>query len=486
MGESKHMRQWEVRDKYTGELIDSLLMDYRRDLRSKIHQAYRARNAVQALSWDRRLAMIRNVGERIATHREELISLSIREAGQPRKFATWEVNRTEEMARTFETRMQLLRPRVLPALQGDNVWVRKPYGVVGAVAPRNVPLVVPFLIISCALGSGNTVVVKPASTAPLATRWLVDAFREAGAPAKSVHFTTCPGEETAWEFIENPELDVFVNYSSTAVGKDNLIKMGQYLDSTKRQVGECLLHIEGRMKKYVPELAGNDPFIVLASADPEQAVAAAVLGGFANAGQMCIAAKRFLVARPVADAYRSRLVRAIRALKVGDPTDPDTDIGPIGSQNTLDVAAYHVSEALQRGGQILTGGEGHLPFFSPTLIEFAKEMVLGKPLLEQPFLWVEESFAPVRSLVVFDTIEEALTLANDTTYGLGASVFGSSDEARYVAIRLDAARVMINESPLYGDDTLPLGGVKDSGLNGAMDKIEEMTYVKRVHVGSKG
>jgi acyl-CoA reductase-like NAD-dependent aldehyde dehydrogenase len=99
---------------------------------------------------------------------------------------------------------------------------------------------------------------------------------------------------------------------------------------------------------------------------------------------------------------------------------------------------------------------------------------------------VEESFAPVRSLVVFDTIEEALTLANDTTYGLGASVFGSSNEARYVAIRLDAARVMINESPLYGDDTLPLGGVKDSGLNGAMDKIEEMTYVKRVHVGSKG
>lgn len=477
------MRQLKVQDKYTGELIEALPKDYRRDLRSKIHQAYLARQAAQTLSWNERLEVIQDVGQRIATQRDEIIALSIREAGQPRKFATWEVDRTVEIARTFDTRLELLRPRVLPARQGDNVWVRKPYGVVGAVTPRNVPLVVPFYMIACAVGSGNTVVVKPASSAPLSARWLVNAFREAGAPAEAVHFTTCPGEETAWEFIENPEMDVFVNYSSTAVGKDNLIKMGQRLDGTKRQVGECLLRIEGRMKKYVPELAGNDPFIVLASAELGQAVSAAVLGGFANVGQMCIAAKRFLVARPVADEFRIRLVQAIRALKVGNPADPDTDIGPIGNQPTLDVAAYHVSEALQHGGQLLIGGEGHPPFFSPTLIEFDKTMVLGKTQLEQPFLWVEESFAPVRSLVVFDTLEEALTLANDTTYGLGASVFGSADEARQVAIGLDAARVMINESPLYGDDTLPLGGIKDSGLNGAMDKIEEMTYVKRIHVG---
>jgi len=477
------MRRLEVRDKYTGEVIDSLPLDYRRDLRSKIHQAYLARQAVQALSWSERLAVIQNVGERITAHREEIISLSIREAGQPRKFATWEVDRTVEIAHTFDTRLALLRPRVLPARQGDNVWVRKPYGVVGVVAPRNVPLVVPFYTMSCALGSGNTVVVKPASVAPLTTRWLVDVFREAGAPPEAIHFTTCPGEDTAWEFIENPELHVFVNYSSTAVGKDNLIKMVHYLESTKRQVGECLLLIEGQMKKYVPELAGNDPFIVLDSANVEQAVSAAVLGGFANAGQMCIAAKRFLVARPVADAFRSRLVAAIRSLKVGNPADPNTDIGPIGDQRTLDVAAYHVSEALQHGGRLLLGGEARPPFFSPTLIEFDKEAVLGRPALEQPFLWIEESFAPVRSLVVFDTMEEALALANDTTYGLGGSVFGSPDQARQIAVGLDAARVMINESPLYGDDTLPLGGIKDSGLDGAMDKIEEMTYVKRIHVG---
>jgi len=477
------MRQLEVRDKYSGEVIDSLSMDYRRDLRSKIHQAYLARRAVQALSWDERLALIQSVGEQIAAHREEIISLSIREAGQPRKFAGWEVDRTVEIAHTFDTRLALLRPRVLPARQGDNVWVRKPYGVVGVVAPRNVPLVVPFYTISCALGSGNAVVVKPSSAAPLITRWLVNAFREAGAPVGAVHFTTCPGEDTAWEFIENPELHVFVNYSSAAVGKDNLIKMGHYLEGTKRQVGGCLLQIEGHMKKYVPELAGNDPFIVLESANIEQAVLAATMGGFANAGQMCIAAKRFLVARPVADVFRRRLVEAVRALKVGNPTDLDTDIGPIGDRRTLDVAAYHVSEALQHGGRLILGGEAEPPFFLPTLIEFDKEVVLGKPALEQPFLWVEESFAPVRSLVVFDTIEEALALANDTVYGLGGSVFGAPEQAKEIAIGLDAARVMINEGPLYGDDTLPLGGIKDSGLNGAMDKIEEMTYVKRIHVG---
>jgi acyl-CoA reductase-like NAD-dependent aldehyde dehydrogenase len=473
-----------VRDKYTGEVIDSLPVDYRRDLRNMIHQAYLARQAVQALSWDERLALIHGVGEQIAAHRGEIISLSIREAGQPRKFATWEVDRTVEIAHTFDTRLALLRPRVLPARQGDNVWVRKPYGVVGVVAPRNVPLVVPFYTISCALGSGNAVVVKPSSAAPLITKWLVDIFREAGAPRGAVHFTTCPGADTAWEFVENPELHVFVNYSSAAVGKDNLIKMGRHLESTKRQVGECrLLTVEGQMKKYVPELAGNDPFIVLDSANVEQAVSAGVLGGFANAGQMCIAAKRFLVARPVADAFRSQLVAAIRRLKMGNPADPDTDIGPIGDRRTLDVAAYQVKEALQYGGRLLVGGEARPPFFSPTLIEFDKEVVLDKPATEQPFLWVEESFAPLRSLVVFDTVDEALALANDTVYGLGGSVFGAPEEAKDVAIGLDAARVMINESPLYGDDTLPIGGIKDSGINGAMDKIEEMTYVKRIHVG---
>ncbi|HLN58686.1 MAG TPA: aldehyde dehydrogenase family protein, partial [Thermoanaerobaculia bacterium] len=249
-------------------------------------------------------------------------------------------------------------------------------------------------------------------------------------------------------------------------------------------LGECMLHVGGRMKKYVPELAGNDPFIVLESADLAQACAAGLLGGFAHSGQLCIAAKRFLVQRSVASAFRDRLVEGIARLHVGDPSLEDTDIGPIGKHESLDIAKYQVQEALERGGHLLIGGRGEGPFFYPTLIEFEKTQILEARDEEKPFLWIEESFAPVRSFIVFDTVEEAVALANDGPYGLGASIFGEREQAMAIARRLAAGRVMINEGPLYGDYSLPIGGIRDSGLNGSTDKIEEMTYIKRVHLAT--
>jgi acyl-CoA reductase-like NAD-dependent aldehyde dehydrogenase len=257
--------------------------------------------------------------------------------------------------------------------------------------------------------------------------------------------------------------------------------MGSYLERTKRTLGECMLHVGGRMKKYVPELAGNDPFIVLESADLTQAAAAGLLGGFAHGGQLCIAAKRFLVQRSVAPEFRERLVEGIGKLEVGDPGLEKTDIGPIGKHESMDIATYQVQEALERGGRLLVGGRAEGAFFYPTLIEFEKAQILAARDEEKPFLWTEESFAPVRSLVVFDTVEEAVALANDGPYGLGASLFGDPVLAASMAQRLAAGRVMINEGPLYSDISLPIGGIRDSGLYGSSDKIEEMAYTKRVH-----
>jgi acyl-CoA reductase-like NAD-dependent aldehyde dehydrogenase len=239
------------------------------------------------------------------------------------------------------------------------------------------------------------------------------------------------------------------------------------------------------MKKYVPELAGNDPFIVLESADLAQAATAGLLGGYAHSGQLCIAAKRFLVQRRVASEFRERLVEGIGRLKVGDPRLEETDIGPIGKHESLDIATYQVQEALERGGRILIGGRADGAFFHPTLVEFEKEQILAAREEEKPFLWTEESFAPVRSFVAFDTAEEAVTLGNDTPYGLGASLFGDPEEAASIARRLAVGRVVINEGPLYSDYSLPIGGIRDSGLNGSTDKIEEMVYVKRIHVATR-
>lgn len=478
------LRRAEIRDKFSGEVIGEVALDTRRDLRAKIHKAFLAKEAVQRTSFEERAELGRRVAARLEARRAEFEELMVREAGQPRRFARWELERAIATARNLERRLELLKPRELSAISGRNVLYREPYGVVGVLPPRNTPLVVPLYTMLAALGAGNSVVEKPSSLVPLICQRIVQMAIEAGCPADAAQVSTCPGEEAAWEFVENPEVDVLVHYASSPVGKDNFIKMGNYLERTKKTLGECMLHVGGRMKKYVPELAGNDPFIVLASADLPQASAAGLLGGFAHGGQLCIAAKRFLVQRPVAPAFRDHLVEGIGRLKVGDPRQEETDIGPIGKHESLDIATYQVQEALERGGRLLIGGRADGPFFYPTLIEFEKGQLLGTPEDQKPFLWIEEAFAPVRSFVVFDTVEEAVALANDSPYGLGASVFGEPEEAAAIGRRLAAGRIMINEGPLYSDYTLPIGGIRDSGLYGSTDKIEEMAYTKRLHLAT--
>jgi acyl-CoA reductase-like NAD-dependent aldehyde dehydrogenase len=475
------LRRAEIRDKYSGELIGEVALDTRRDLRAKIHRAFQAKEAVRTTTFDERAELGRRVAQRIEERRAEFEELMVREGGQPRKFARWELERAIASARNLDRRLELLKPRELPAASGRNVLYREPYGVVGVLPPRNTPLVVPTYTLLAAIGAGNAVIERPSSTAPLICQRIVQIALEAGCPTDGAQLSTCPGEDAAWEFVENPEVDVLVHYASSPVGKDNLIKMGAYLERTKKTLGECMLHVGGRMKKYVPELAGNDPFIVLESADLAQAAAAGLLGGFAHGGQLCIAAKRFLVQRRVASEFRERLVEGIGRLKVGNPALEETDIGPIGKHESMDIATYQVQEALERGGRLLIGGRADGAFFYPTLIEFDKAQIFSAREEEKPFLWIEESFAPVRSLVVFDTVEEAVALANDGPYGLGASLFGDPDVAASMARRLAAGRVLINEGPLYSDISLPIGGIRDSGLYGSSDKIEEMAYIKRVH-----
>ena len=478
------LRRTEIRDKYSGEVIGEVAVDTRRDLRAKIHKAFLAREAARRTTFEERAELGLRVAGRLEERRAEFEELMVREAGQPRKFARWELERAIASARNLGRRLELLRPRELPAISGRNILYREPYGVVGVLPPRNTPLVVPLYTMLAALGAGNAVVEKPSSLVPLICQRAVQLAIDAGSPPDSAQVSTCPGEDAAWEFVENPEVDVLVHYASSPVGKDNFIKMGSYLERTKKTLGECMLHVGGRMKKYVPELAGNDPFIVLPSADLPKATAAGLLGGFAHSGQLCIAAKRFLVERSVAAGFRERLIEGIGRLKVGDPRLEETDIGPIGRHESLDIATYQVQEALERGGHLLIGGKADGAFFYPTLVEFEKEQLLGTRDEEKPFLWIEEAFAPVRSFVVFDTVEEAVALANDGPYGLGASIFGDPEEGAAIGRRLAAGRVMINEGPLYSDYTLPIGGIRDSGLYGSTDKIEEMAYVKRIHVAT--
>lgn len=472
-----------VQDKFTGATLAELPQDDRRDLREKIHRAHVAKDKVKRLSLEERRALMEAAGERVKRDRARLTDLVVHEAGQPRKFATLEMDFMLGMIPTIPRILDLIRPQEMPSAAGKNYLICEPFGVVGIMALGNAPFTVPLYCIFSSFGGGNATVIKPSGAAPLTTQLLLGYCQEAGFPDGALAGTTCSGEGTALEFVENPEVDVFLAFASSPLGKDNIIKMGHYLEASKSAAGDHLYSVQGKMKKYVPELAGNDPFLVLPGADLDRAVAAAVLGGFANAGQLCISAKRFLVHRSLAEEFRERLCEGASHLKVGDPNLPDTDIGPLGKQATLDIAVYQMQEALTNGGKLLCGGRCEEPFFYPTIIEFEKGLLLNHGLGQKPSLWSEESFAPLRSLVVFDSCEEAVSLANDSTYGLGASIFGDPEKAKELAGQLEGGRIIINESPLYADPYLPVGGIKDSGLYGCTHKIQELVYTKRVHAG---
>jgi acyl-CoA reductase-like NAD-dependent aldehyde dehydrogenase len=206
----------------------------------------------------------------------------------------------------------------------------------------------------------------------------------------------------------------------------------------------------------------------------QRAADAAALGGFANAGQLCMAAKRIIVERSARDEFVPLLREAVGALVVGPADDERTDVAPIAPA-ALERAEADLHEALAAGGKVLIGGQG-LP---PTVV-----LLPGSALHVR--LWRDESFAPLRGLAVADDPRHAVALANDTPFGLGAAVFGPHEKAMNVATALRGARITVNEGPLYQDPHLVVGGIGDSGLAGARPKVEQLVYARRVHVAAGG
>lgn len=277
-------------------------------------------------------------------------------------------------------------------------------------------------------------------------------------PADAIVVADLPGPE-AESLVWDPGVGLVVAHASSATCKRHLAGLGRAYAAG------------APLRPYIPEGSGNDAMIVLPGADLEAAAAAAALGGFANAGQLCMSAKRMIVAREVWEDFAPRLAAAVGALVVGDPDDEATDIGPLAEGPARARARVALAEALDRGGRILVGEGERGAHFTPTV-------VVLPPEADDVALWREESFAPLRGLMVVDDGAQALALANDSPYALGAAVFGPGEE---VVAGLRAARVLVDEGPLYQDAHLVVGGVGDSGFAGARPKVEQMVWARRVH-----
>jgi succinate-semialdehyde dehydrogenase/glutarate-semialdehyde dehydrogenase len=388
---------------------------------------------------------------------DDIRDLIVREQGKPRSeaFSMELLPTIDALGWIGRAGKELLADEKIPMPQlyfktKRSVFTYEPLGVIGVIAPWNFPWSIPFGEIALALIAGNGVVLKPATLTPLIGERIVRAFERAGVPDGLVRTVHGPG--TGMALVRSSVAKVFFT-GSVAAG---------------REVGEAAARA---LKGSVLELGGKDPMIVLPDAVIEHAIAGAVWGGFANAGQTCSGIERVYVLREVSERFISGVVAAARRLRVGDPLSWDTEVGPMASAEQFELVRQLVDDAVAAGAKLRCGGPADGPpgleagrFYAPAVLTgVRKEMRIMR----------EEIFGPVLPIIVVDSEDEAVALANDSEFGLGASVW-TSDRAHgeRIAAELQAGMVWINDHMFsHGACQCSWGGVKDSGVGRTHSKF---------------
>ncbi|MER6036230.1 MULTISPECIES: aldehyde dehydrogenase family protein [unclassified Streptomyces] len=397
----------------------------------------------------------------IEDREQEIADLIIAELGGTRVKAGFELHLVKEFLR--EAVHLALRPegRILPSPADgkENRVYRVPVGVVGVISPFNFPFLLSIKSVAPALALGNGVVLKPHQNTPIAGGTLVaKIFEEAGLPGGLLNVVVTDIAEIGDAFIEHPIPKVI-----SFTGSD---KVGRHVATV------CASHF----KRAVLELGGNSALVVLDDADIDYAVDAAVFSRFVHQGQVCMAANRVLVDRSVAEEFTEKFVAKVRTLKVGDPRDPQTVIGPVINSQQASAVSGTVDQALAEGATALVHGTTTGNLVEPSVLT---DVPAGSALLQQ------EIFGPVVFLVPFDGEEEAVRIVNDTPYGLSGAVHtGDIERGVAFAKRIDTGMFHVNDGTVHDEPLVPFGGEKHSGLgrlNGETT-VEAFTTVKWISV----
>lgn len=371
--------------------------------------------------------------------REAVAGLMAAEMGKPVTQGLTEADKCALLCRWYaENAPRLLEPERRPSSARASYVVHEPQGIILGIMPWNFPFWQVFRFIVPAFAGGNAALLKHASSVPRCALEIEDIVRGAGFP-DGLFRTIFPSHSQVERLIADSRIRGVSLTGSTAAGKRIASVAG------------------ANLKKMVTELGGSDPFIVFPDAGLDGAVKAAVFSRFQNGGQSCIAAKRIIVHTDVYDEFRTKFVSAVKALRAGDPLDPQTDVGPMVNVAAADELERQLTETLRAGGRLLCGGRAgreHPALFIPAVID---DVPPDSPLA------CEETFGPAAPLIRFSKPDEAVTLANGTPYGLGATVW-TCDEglAMRIARAIDTGTVAINGF-VKSEPGLPFGGVKESG-----------------------
>jgi betaine-aldehyde dehydrogenase len=425
------------------------------DVDAAVARAHEAFPEWRAMAPGERAARLHALADALHAAREELAQLEARNAGKPIGDARGEMGMVVATFRYYAGAPERLLGDTIPVAGGQAFTVREPLGVVGLIVPWNFPLTIASWKLGPALAAGNTVVLKPAELTPLSALRFADLAVEAGLPEGVVNVVAGPGSVCGQRLVEHPDVAKIAFTGSTEVGRS--IAAGA----------------AATIKRVTLELGGKSPNIVFADADLQAAAAAAPMAVFGNAGQDCCARSRILVQESVLDAFMGHLEGAVRAIRVGDPLDPATEMGPLISAGQRE----SVGSFLDDGAPVAIRGsapDGPGYWFAPTVL---------CPVDPGARAAREEIFGPIATVIPFRDEEHAVALANDTIYGLSGSIW-TRDGARALRLArlIDTGVLSINSNTSVRVST-PFGGFKQSGYGRELGPhaLDAYTEVKSIY-----
>jgi acyl-CoA reductase-like NAD-dependent aldehyde dehydrogenase len=456
---------FETLNPFTGEVVAEVAAGGREDAARAVEAAHAAFPAWSKTPPAARQAIFLKAADVLEARQADVVSQLTRETGCTFGFAMFQLHFVPGLLRQTAALPYAPLGEIIPSDTGAfSMGLRRPVGVVGAIAPWNAALILSARSIAAPLALGNTVVLKPSELSPVVGGLLWgEIFTEAGLPPGVLNIVThAPGEAgpIGDELVENPHVRRLNFTGSTATGRK-------------------LAEAAGRnLKRIVLELGGYNPLIVLADAELEYAVDASAFGAFLHQGQICMSARKIIVERPIADAFVDKLTAKTKGLKTGDPTEPDTIIGPLINSSALRAVEDRVADAVSRGARVLAGGASEGPCFQATLLtDVPDECDFGRL----------ETFGPVAAIEIVDSADAAVQRANATAYGLSSGII-TQDTERGLALaqQVEAGIVHVNDQPVGDEPQMPFGGVKDSGFGrfGGSAVVDEFTELRWVTVQS--
>ncbi len=452
----------EVKNKYSGETVGVIQTATKEDLNKAIDAAERAEDTMADMPAHKRADILLRVASLIRERSEDLSKTIAAEAGKALKFARAEVDRAQSTFTIAAEEAKRLHGETIPldaVPSGEGFfgfWTRRPVGVIAAISPFNFPLNLVAHKVAPALASGNTVVLKPATTTPLAAAKLCQILHEAGVPAGAINLVVGGGGTVGEWLITDERVDKITFTGSPEIGKHILAVAG--------------------IKKVTLELGNTSPVVVAPDADLDFVAKRCAVGAYYNSGQVCISVQRIYSEKKVFEPFSEKFVKATEAMVVGDPLDERVDVGPMIDSKEVDRIESWVNEAQGSGAKVLTGGKRDGMVYYPTVLTNVESDMK---------VVAEETFGPVASVISSDDFESALKQANDSKFGLQVGVFTNDVNRVFKAVkRLNFGGVIINDTPNFRADHMPYGGNRQSGLGreGLRFAMEDMTNIQLVAI----